>query len=69
MTYTLSPFTQDEVNSINAFQKCGYWHPFTCGDGCKSSLVATPNGLECVECNMYRQNWVHDFMANWGWIR
>ena len=69
MTYKLSPFTEDEINSINEFQKCIYWHPFTCGDGCEDALIATVEGMRCPKCVTYRQNWVHDFMANWKWIR
>jgi len=69
-----SPFTSEQVTSINGFQEFGGWHPFTCGgkkdDGsdCRCLLVATEKFLYCPDpsCD-YRQNWVFDFMANNDW--
>ena len=64
---TKAPFTAEQVESINAFQHAGIFHPFTCGvDDCRHDLVAEPDGMRCPKCD-YRQDWVHDFMANWAW--
>lgn len=65
-------FTDDQVESINAFQQAGIMHPFTCGnDGCRArnnspELVASRSGLRCEHCG-YTQDWVHGFMADWSW--
>jgi hypothetical protein len=62
---TKIPFTADQVESINSYQRAGIFHPFTCGnDG--ETLEATPEGMRCPKCS-YAQDWVHDFMANWTW--
>lgn len=61
------PWTQDQVDMLNAAQKSGYLHPFTCpGDsvGCgamdeQRDLIATPDGWVCV-CGRYRQEWAFD---------
>jgi uncharacterized radical SAM superfamily Fe-S cluster-containing enzyme len=65
-------FTQKQVDNINRYQREGRFHPFTCGSGNRTDekhldgegiLVATEDGLHCPYCD-YRQNWVHDFMAD-----
>lgn len=61
-------FTPEQVESINGYQRSGYWHPFTCaydhtGD---DVLIAKPAGLECPSCD-YKQNWVHTWMADGSW--
>lgn len=61
-------FNAEQVDSINDYQKCGQWHPFTCGnkhDGARI-LVANEDGMKCPTCD-YTQDWVHDFMANRNW--
>lgn len=63
-------FTQDQTDSINAFQACGYWHPFTCGDHCGATLIATVDGFICPTENCgYTQDWAHVFMCDWSWKR
>ena len=62
-----APFTDEQVEALNAFQKLGYFHPFTCGhdhDGDRI-LVAANDGWHCVYpgCE-YTQNWAHVFMAD-----
>ena len=74
-------FTEAEVESLNAFQKSGVFHCFTCGNnrmdevhsayqkehGCDyGQLIATTQGWICPCCE-YRQGWAHDWMKNWGW--
>ena len=71
------PFTNEQVEALNAFQNSRQFHPFTCGgDRCDEAhkayraehggdfgqLVATEDGWVCPVCN-YKQNWAHDFMA------
>jgi hypothetical protein len=72
-----APWTEDQVRSLNAYQACLCWHPFTCGqreaDGTPHVLEATTEGWYCPKCKAnnkcYVQNWCHDFMADWSWNR
>ena len=62
-----APWSQDQVNSLNAFQRSKKVHPYTCGgDGCREVLVATQGGWVCSKCE-YTQNHATDFTANWVW--
>ena len=62
-----SPFTKEQVESLNGYQEEGYFHPFTCGkDDCRQTLVATEDGWVCPDCD-YKQNWAHEFMADNTW--
>jgi len=73
---TKQPWTQEQVDRLNAYQHSGRFHPFTCGndrgDEAHRSyaeergedwglLIATPEGWKCPVCD-YRQDWAHDFM-------
>lgn len=67
----VAPFTPKQVEHLNAWQKAGRFHPFTCGSGNRTDknhldgegvLVATEAGWHCPYCD-YKQNWCHDFMA------
>lgn len=65
---SVSPWTDEEVDSINAWQESNAVHPFTCPcDHPETddhvSLVATEASLFCPECD-YEQNWVHGFMVD-----
>ena len=53
-----SPWTQQEVENLNARQKLTIMHPYTCAK-CGTELVAKFNGWHCpnVECNSEIQNW------------
>lgn len=60
-----APWTDDQVASLNAYQKADVMHPFT-SEG--EDLVATKDGwvmqndpVEVV------QDWAHEWMADWGW--
>jgi hypothetical protein len=69
MEKVVVPFTDDQIESLNAFQAFGTFHPFTCGESqCREILRATAGGWHCPKCT-YRQNWAHSFMANWSWRR
>lgn len=66
-------FTSDQIESFNAYQQSGVFHPFTCGTKEKHSspaddevLVANEDNLSCPSCD-FRQFWAHDWMVNWGW--
>ena len=68
-------FTEDEVESLNEYQKSCVMHPFTCGSGnrCDENhldgeglLMATSDGWICPYCS-YRQDWAHQFMKDWTW--
>ena len=68
-----APFTVDQVNSLNDFQRSGAFHPFTCGhdprnehsDG-EGILVARRDGWMCPDDD-YTQAWAHSFMADGSW--
>lgn len=76
-----APWTPAQVAALNAFQKSGRMHPFTCGGEHAPGLprlVARADGWHCSDpygegCD-YRQYWAHAFMARpeaWpapGWI-
>lgn len=70
MNTIYAPFTPEQVENLDAYQKAGQFHPFTCpGDkmkkgGCEiRELLATPDGWICP-CGEYIQSWCHDWMAN-----
>lgn len=63
------PWTQEQVDALNDYQRAGFMHPYTCpdrGDGRHiqrsdedlGQLLATPSGWICRDC-LYRQNWAH----------
>ena len=65
---TKAPWTPDQVESLNAYQKSGVRHPFTCGaPGCGADLVASVHGWACPQCNLWTQDWCHGWMADWSW--
>ena len=66
------PWTQEQADALNHFQREGRMHPFTCASGNRTNaayldgegvLFATPNGWICPYCD-YRQNWAHEFMLH-----
>lgn len=58
-----APFTEEQVEKLNAWQKLGFVHEFTCDNNHKGNrvLVATKDGWKCPSCP-YTQNWAHEFM-------
>lgn len=60
-----APWTQEQVDALNAWQKLGYVHEFTCPMDHPDDrvLTATPAGWICPSCS-YTQNWAHDHMAD-----
>lgn len=64
----MAPWTDDQVRSLNLYQRLGTMHPYTCPshEWCLE-LVARRDGLVCPvpECT-YEQDWAHEFAVNWG---
>lgn len=60
-----SPWTADQVASLDAYQRDGRWHEYTCGD-CGRTLVPTAAGWTCT-ADDYTQRWAHEFTTNWRW--
>ena len=59
-----APWTDEEVEILNKFQREGPFHPFTCpgGPDCpERELIATKEGWIC-HCGEYTQDWAHEFM-------
>jgi hypothetical protein len=64
---TPSPWSDEEVKSLNECQQFGYCHSFTCGgENCNNNLIATNNGWMCKNCD-YTQNWAYKWMTNFDW--
>lgn len=63
-TVTLkAPWTQEQVDALNAYQHLGNFHPYTCPythDWRSRRLLATVDGWVCVHphCD-YTQDWAH----------
>jgi hypothetical protein len=71
-----SPFTVEQVESLNEYQAAGVFHPFTCGR-CRDAdetfpmtdehlLTATVDGWRCPTCD-YEQDWAWRWMADFEW--
>lgn len=60
-----APWSEEQVDNLNRFQRAGHMHPFTCPTNHKGdrTLVATRNGWICCHCD-YTQKWAHGFMLN-----
>jgi len=60
-----APFTDEQVQNLNEYQKLGIMHEFTCGNDHKGerTLIATNNGWICPTCD-YKQDWCHAFMID-----
>lgn len=61
-----APWADAVVAALNASQRSGVMHPFTCGNEhrMRQTLVAEEDGWHCPDdaCD-YRQDWAHAFMA------
>lgn len=59
-----TPFTDEQVKSLNDYQASGDFHPYTCGnDSRHRKLAATKEGWHCPDCD-YTQKWAHGFSAH-----
>jgi hypothetical protein len=64
---TTEIWTQDQVDSLNAFQQSDKFHPFT-SPITNKDLVATIYGwVEKTNSSQIVQTWAHDFMLDWSW--
>ena len=72
-----APWTDEQVIRLNAFQRKGKMHPFTCpnrSDPWHESfdgndvglLIADSDCWYCPYCD-YTQDWAHSFMADGTW--
>lgn len=61
----MSVWTKDQVDSLNGYQNCGQWHPFTSENGV--TLIATPDGWVEFISGPVVQEWAHGFMLDWSW--
>lgn len=70
MNHSNAPWSEDEVKSLNDFQKAGCFHPFTGTrgpNGEETVLIATPAGWVEYEGGPVVQTWAHQFMADGSW--
>lgn len=77
MSQIEAPFTPEQVVALNAYQRSGVFHPFTCGkrhdhpadEIDKGCLIATIHGWICPVCwdgsLNDLQKWAHSFMAKY----
>ncbi len=58
-----APFTKEEAEKLNQYQKLGFLHEFTCPNKHPDrTLIAKEGaGWYCPHCD-YTQNWAHAFM-------
>ena len=62
-----APWSSDQVDALNQFQRRGDVHEFTCPEnhgGADRTLIATKEGWICPHCD-YRQDWAHPAMLTW----
>jgi len=67
------PWTDEQVERLNAYQAAGKMHPFSCPDreepgheiinGDLGTLTATNDGWVCTGCG-YTQDWARESMAD-----
>ena len=61
------PFSEEQVESLNAYQNSGVFHPFTHCNG-TAILEARKDGWFCPSCQkMTNQNWAWRWMADNSW--
>lgn len=58
-----APWTNEQVANLNAWQRAGHVHEFTCPNHHDGSrvLIATVDGWRCPSC-IYTQTWAHRMM-------
>ena len=67
----VAPWTPDQVDALNEYQRAGWFHPYTCAKrdehpGNEGVLIATPDGWVCpVESCDYTQTWAHNFAVGY----
>ena len=63
-----APWSEAQIAALNAYQRSGRMHPFTCGNEqheLHQTLIAERDGWRCPDeqCD-YRQTWAHAVMAD-----
>ncbi len=60
-----APFTKEEAEKLNQYQKLGFLHEFTCPNKHpdRTLIAKEGEGWHCPHCD-YTQNWAHLFMLN-----
>lgn len=61
-----APFSSEQVDALNRYQRLGYVHEFTCPEhhgGADRTLYATKDGWRCPHCG-YQQDWAHRAMLD-----
>lgn len=65
---TDTPFTEEQVDNINAWQDSGVVHQLTCPDHDKHlhghKMFAIEIGMFCPECDQLKQEWVPTAVAD-----
>ena len=64
-----APWSEDQVKSLNSYQKANKFHPFTGTDsqGNKVNLIATQDGWLAEDNGVIVQDWCHHWMADFSW--
>ncbi len=62
----IAPWTDAEVASLNDYQACEVFHPYT-GENSATKLIATPAGWIEHEGGEVVQSWAHPFTADGSW--
>jgi hypothetical protein len=60
-----APWTDKQVNALNAIQEYKSLHSYTCTEHPEIKLVATTDGWKCPVCD-YTQNWAHEASVRLG---
>lgn len=68
LDFSHAPWADDEVKSLNEYQACDRYHPFTWGDGPDQvNLIATNDGWVAVNDGPVVQTSAYKFMTDWSW--
>ncbi len=59
-----APWSDEEVESLQGYQECGYYHEFT---GTAGSLIPTTMGWVEAKDGPIVQTWAHKGMTNGSW--
>ena len=62
---SLAPWTDNEVATINEYQKSSYFLPFICPE--MHTLIAGQDGLFCPHCTSFSLNWTYPWVLNSFW--
>jgi DNA-directed RNA polymerase subunit RPC12/RpoP len=62
---TPAPWTEEQILSLNAYQKSEHFIQFVCGQGHK--LIADGNGLRCKTCSSFILRWAYPWTLDESW--